>query len=45
MHFIVQDIRNQNAGLIYATLQWLEYSTAQNGLTLCTKSSQTLKMI
>ena len=45
MYFIGQDIRNQNAYLIYAILQWFKCRTAPNGLTLCTKTSQTFKMI
>ena len=42
MHFIVQDICNQNACLIKVTLQWLKYSTVPNGVTLYTEKSKTL---
>ena len=45
MHFVVQDICNQNAFLIQVTLQWLEYSSVPNGVTLYTEKSKTFKMI
>ena len=43
MHFIVLDICNQNACLIYDTLQWFKYSTAPNDVSLYTEMSQTFK--
>ena len=43
MHFIVQDICNQNACLILVTLQWLNNSTVPNGVTIFTEKSKTFK--
>ena len=45
MHFIVQDICNQNGFFFIVTLQWFKYSANPNGSTLYTEKSQTFKMI
>ena len=43
MHFTVTDICNQNGCLILVTLQRFKYRTNQNGATLYTETSETLK--
>ena len=45
MHFIVQDICNQNECLISVTLKGFKYRPNPNGATLYTETPETLKLI